>query len=448
MGVAGDMLFGALLELHPDPKEFLRRFNELGIPNVVAEAKKGEKCGISGTHVEILVDGVSEHEHHGHHHDHHHEGHHHHTMQDISNIIENLKIDGRVRKNVLKVYKLVAEAESEVHQKTVNEVHFHEVGMMDAIADITGVCMLFDELSPDRVVASPINTGFGQVKCAHGILPVPAPATAFILRGIPTYANDIEGELATPTGAALLKNFAAEFGSQPQMIVDGIGYGLGTKDFEAANVVRACIGTDSDSEDDIKHNAKKLLQSALKEEKLHPVPVKKGEVANIEKPIKLREDGSVGEKKDYLSSEFEDVIVEFRCCIDDMTAEEIGYATELLMDEGALDVYVTPIGMKKNRPGILLTVLARKEDELKFRDLIFKYTTTIGVRVNESRRYKLQRSEKAWDTPFGEIRVKESTGFGVRRRKLEYEDIKKIAESSGMSVGDIREIINGDGEEE
>ena len=118
------------------------------------------------------------------------------------------------------------------------------------------------------------------------------------------------------------------------------------------------------------------------------------------------------------------------------------------MDEGALDVYVTPIGMKKNRPGILLTVLARKEDELKFRDLIFKYTTTIGVRVNESRRYKLQRSEKAWDTPFGEIRVKESTGFGVRRRKLEYEDIKKIAESSGMSVGDIREIINGDGEEE
>ncbi len=457
MGVAGDMLFGALLELHPNKDDFIDRFKRLNIPHVEVSAQKRETCGIVGTHVSVKVDGVEEHSHdhhhdHEHHHDHDHDHHHghthsHHSMKDVEDIINGLGLTTAVTNKVLTVYKEIAKAESTVHGKELSEIHFHEVGMMDAIADVTGVCMLFDEIGADRVVVSPVNTGFGKVHCAHGILPVPAPATALLLKGIPVYAGEFEGELTTPTGAALIRIFADEFGNQPQMAIDSIGYGLGTKEFGAANAVRAILGEDMSGIS--KEKVKALLSSALHDEKrLHPVPFRKGEVAlKVDAPARSQK-GEVGDTKDYPSSEYEDVIVEFRSCIDDMTAEEIGYATELLMDEGALDVYVTPIGMKKNRPGILLTILAKKEDEIKFRNLIFKYTTTIGVRVCETKRYKLLRRESTWETPFGEIRVKESGGFGVKRRKLEYEDIKKIAESAGMSVGDIRDIIGTDGEEE
>lgn len=224
MGVAGDMLMSALSELHPDPDGFINRLNSLNIPGIKAERLTKKKSGISGTHIKVMFDGKEEDEHLHHHHEHTHDEHHHmheehhhvhtheHThvhrgMEEIKNIITSLPVSERVKGNALSVYKLIAEAESAAHNCEVSEIHFHEVGTMDAIADIVGVCMLIDELSPDMIVSSPINTGSGTVQCAHGILPVPAPATAFILKGIPIYSNEINGELCTPTGAALVKYF-------------------------------------------------------------------------------------------------------------------------------------------------------------------------------------------------------------------------------------------------
>ena len=287
MGAAGDMLMGALLELVPDRKKFLKKLNQAGIPGVRIEAQKSVKCGITGTHMEVLINGEEEesldlsseegnahsghshvhfhgHDHHDHHtqqeHTHHHmhqkeamdgekpvhehvHGHHSHfSMEDITGIIDGLHVDNKVKEDVKNIYQIIAQAESQVHGRPVAEVHFHEVGAMDAVADITGCAMLFHELGAEQIIVSPVTTGYGQVWCAHGILPVPAPATALILQGIPCQAGRIEGELCTPTGGALLKYFATEYGRMPQMVMEKIGYGMGKKDFQAANCIRVILG--------------------------------------------------------------------------------------------------------------------------------------------------------------------------------------------------------------
>lgn len=277
MGAAGDMLTAALLELLPDRQAFLERLNALGIPGVEFRTEPAVKCGITGTKMHVLVHGEEEGEedsHHGHHHDgecaceHHHEhehhhdhahehhhdhahehhhdhehAHHHHTgMHEIEHILSHLALPEAVAENVKKVYGCIAEAESFVHGRPVDQIHFHEVGNLDAIADVTAFCLLMQEIGADRVVVSPIRVGSGQVKCAHGILPVPAPATARILVGMPVYAGDIPGEMCTPTGAALLKAFADSYGTMPPMTMEAVGYGMGHRDFPAANCVRAILG--------------------------------------------------------------------------------------------------------------------------------------------------------------------------------------------------------------
>lgn len=278
MGAAGDMLTAALLEIacrtesgRPDRdaiEEFAAGFNKIGIPGVGMKAVQSEKMGITGTHVHIYVNGEEEHEPeaphdyvhhehvHTHEHEHHHEhdhdhGHHHHhhihrSMKDIEDIISGLAVDDAVKEDVLNVYRIIAEAEGAVHGKPAGEVHFHEVGTMDAVADVTAVCMLMREIAPEEIIASPVATGYGSVRCAHGVLPVPAPATALILRGVPAYAGDIEGELCTPTGAALIKYFAQKYSQMPVMSTEAIGYGLGTKDFAKANVIRIFYGSKVD----------------------------------------------------------------------------------------------------------------------------------------------------------------------------------------------------------
>ena len=258
MGVAGDMLAAALLELLPERErtEFVEEFNAIGIPSVVMLASPSEKCGVVGTHVAMDINGriegecVSEHVHsqshgdcceHEHTHDDAHRG-----VHDIEHIICNhTKLPDKTKQDILSVYNIIAEAESRVHGVPITDIHFHEVGTLDAIADVTAVCMLIDRIAPDRIVASAVNTGSGHVHCAHGILPVPAPATADILIGVPVYSNEIKSELCTPTGAALLKHFVTEFGNMPRMTLDAIGYGMGTKDFELANCVRAMLGTET-----------------------------------------------------------------------------------------------------------------------------------------------------------------------------------------------------------
>ena len=240
MGAAGDMLSAALLELLScnDREVFIESFNALGIPGVSMEAEPSVKCGVKGTHIRIKVNGEEEGHTHGH------EGHHEHRgMAEIEHIINHLEgLSGEVRDNVMNVYKIIADAESKAHGVHVAEVHFHEVGAMDAIADVTAVCMLMDRIGPDRVIASRVNVGGGTVRSAHGILPVPAPATAFILEGIPYYSGDIKSELCTPTGAALLKYFVSGYGDMPSMTIVSEGRGMGTKDFDVANCVRITLG--------------------------------------------------------------------------------------------------------------------------------------------------------------------------------------------------------------
>ena len=259
MGAAGDMVMASLLELHENKADFLHRLNDVGIPGVAVSAEPHEKCGIVGTRVVVKVNGQEEasHDHNHDHdhsdahshdsHDHSHSDHSHNSYRDIEHRIGHLNISDTVKKNALAIYKLIADAESTVHGTTIDQIHFHEVGEMDALADIVGVCMLMEELAPDVVKASPINVGSGHVKCSHGILPVPAPATALILKGVPIYSDKTKGELCTPTGAALIKHFASEFCSLPMMCVSKVGYGMGTKNFEKANCVRAFIG-DGDGE--------------------------------------------------------------------------------------------------------------------------------------------------------------------------------------------------------
>ena len=407
MGVAGDMLAAALLELLQDPDGFINELNALGIPGVQFKKEPSVKCGITGTHMTVAVDGEEEESHDHHHHDpgqedhpghdprhahehhhghgHDHEHHHHGGMQDIEHIVrEHLSLPEKVQNDVMAVYGLIAEAESHVHGVPIKEIHFHEVGTMDAIADITAVCMLMDRLSPDEVVVSPVHVGSGQVKCAHGILPVPAPATAHILRDVPIYGGSIRGELCTPTGAALIKHFATRFDSMPVMKIQAIGYGMGKKDFEAANCVRAMLGEAGDAENEI---------------------------------------------------------CELSCNVDDMTGEAIGFAMEQLCDAGALDVYTIPINMKKSRPGVLIHVMCREVDKEAIIQVVFKHTTTIGIRENKFRRYVLERRIETHDTPYGAVRCKISSGHGVERRKYEYDDLSHIAKERNISISEAASLV-------
>ena len=408
MGAAGDMLTAALAELLPEREKVLSELNGLGSPGVEMSWESAQKCGITGTHATVRIHGEEEseemHEHghahsheetheHGHEHSHeeshdhahtHSHTHHHSGMHEIEHIVEALPVSERIRKDILAVFGLIAEAESHVHGVPVTEIHFHEVGTMDAVADITAVCVMMDRLAPDQVIVSPVHVGSGQVRCAHGILPVPAPATAYILRDVPIYGGEISGELCTPTGAALLKYFATRFGAMPVMRTQVIGYGMGKKDFPAANCVRALIG----------------------------------------------ETAAEG-----------DTVAELCCNVDDMTAEAVGFAMEIFLAAGALEAYTVPAGMKKSRPGLVLHVMCRESMKDEMVALIFRHTTTIGIRENISRRYTLGRFEEKVQTPYGEISKKTSTGYGVTREKYEYEDLARIAREQGVSIREVLESI-------
>ena len=380
MGAAGDMLAAALLELLDDRDAFVAELNALGLPGVEFRAERSVKCGIAGTHLRVMVHGEEEGEHE---HDHDHEHHHHHTMADIEAIVRGCALPERVRDDVLGVYRLIAQAESRVHGESVEEIHFHEVGALDAVADITAVCLLMERLGAEQVVCSPVHVGSGQVRCAHGVLPVPAPAAAELLRGVPIYGGAVRGELCTPTGAALLRRFVTCFGALPAMTPARVGYGMGKKDFEMPNCVRAILG----------------------------------------------EAGA------------EETVSELRCNVDDMTGEQIGFAMERLLDAGALDVYTVPVGMKKSRPGTLLCVLCRAQDREKILRELFKHTTTLGVRETPLSRYTMTRRVETVQTALGAVHCKVSEGYGVTRRKFEYDDLARLAREQNRSLQEITEQI-------
>ncbi len=402
MGAAGDMLTAALLKLLPEPEKFLERLNSAGIPGVIYTAEKSVKCGITGTHIRVTVNGEEEGEHHEHHHGHghhHHEHeheneHHHHehehehrhtSLHDIEHIVSHLNVSEKAKGDIVAVYNLIAEAESHAHGRPVEEIHFHEVGNMDAVADVTAFCLLIEELAPGRIIASPVHVGSGSVRCAHGILPVPAPATAYILKDVPVYGGSIDGELCTPTGAALLKHFVSKFGDMPVMKISAVGYGMGKKDFERANCVRAMLGETEDS-----------VQQ----------------------------------------------MYELSCNVDDMTAEDIAFACSELLSAGAKEVFTVPVGMKKSRSGILIKIICTEEKREDLIRLIFKHTSTLGIREMKFERYVLERSVVTEETAFGAVRKKVSEGYGVRREKPEHDDLERIAKEQGLSIEQVKKQLS------
>lgn len=419
MGAAGDMLSAALFELlsGKEQEDYLSAMNHLRLDGVSVQAERSEKCGITGTHMTVLVDGSEEEDIHSyacahnteHVHEHvpdhdHAHVHHHHALAEIHKVIGGLNLPDAVKTDAQQVYRLLAEAESHAHGVEVEQIHFHEVGEKDAIADIVSVCLLMRMIRPDKVIASPAATGNGTVRCAHGLLPVPAPATAYILKKmqIPCLAGTEDGELLTPTGAALTGFFADAFGTMPEMTLDGIGYGMGKKDFSRANCVRALLGQATDDEE-----------------------------------------GHDGAR---------DEVSELSCNLDDMTPEDLSFAMDRLFEAGALDVFTTPAGMKKSRPGIILSALCHREQKASVIKAFFAYTTTLGIREKICQRYIMKSSfetvtlSKAdFGTPALEDRqntasipVKISKGYGTMQRKPEFEQVAEAAETFGVPTAEVR----------
>ena len=390
MGIAGDMLTATLLGLVDDPEIWIKRLNQIGIPDVTYILIPKEDKGLQGYRVAVTINGIEESEHgeidmHEEYSDYHiHSEYHVHGrgLQGVTDIINSLSISDTCKQNAINVYQLVAQAEAKVHKSTVTQIHFHELGMLDAIADVVAVCVLLEALKFDEIIISPIHVGTGTVHCAHGELPVPAPATMELLAGIPMYADyQITGELCTPTGAALAKYFGTSFSNMPVMTPVKISYGFGTKQFKRPNCIRAFV-----------------------------------EIIN----------------------DLEDTITEMSCNLDDMTPEEIGFCVEQLLLSPALDVFTTPIMMKKQRPSTMLTVLCKVDDINDVRDLIFKHTTSLGIRYHRCERYILNRSTGNIDWEGHTIAFKESSGFGVVRHKYEYDSLAAIAKHNDMSLLDLK----------
>ena len=440
MGAAGDMLMAALYELLDDQPAFLQKMQELGLHGVQVTAEPAKTCGIAGTHMRVTVHGEEEHEpdanEHDHHHDHHHDnhehehhhhhhdehdhehhhdhhhddhehdhhhhhddhehdhhhahehGHHHHhaTPGHIAEVIDGLNLPDAVKQHARAVYDAIAQAEAKAHGCPVGDVHYHEVGALDAVADVTGVCYAMYLLGADRVVVSPVHVGSGTVRCAHGVMPVPAPATANLLAGVPVYGGSVQGELCTPTGAALLTHFADAFEKMPVMRTQKVGIGIGTKQFEEqANCVRAFLG-----ESEAQTNG---------------------------------------------------TITELVCNLDDLSAEALALACEQLLAAGALDVYTMPGTMKKGRAGQVLTVLCEDKDTARMAERVLALTTTNGLRVRRCEKYFLQPSAREVSTAWGKVRVKAAEGFGITHVKPEFEDVAAIARKTGLSYDTVAQAV-------
>lgn len=390
MGAAGDMICAALFELIDDKRSFADKITSIFPDFISISFESAETCGILGTRMRVCIHGQEEHSHDTNHRPHERNEHHHEhrSLADIEEIIDSLDVSPRVKGDAKAVYTLIAEAESAVHGRSVSQVHFHELGAIDAVADVVTASMLFEQINPQRVIVSPVCVGKGYVKCAHGMLPVPAPATARLLQDIPIHAGDIESELCTPTGAALLKHFAGEFSSMPTMRVSCVGCGIGSKRFERANCVRSFLG----------------------------------------------EDGNPPES-------CRDSVAELRCNIDDMTGEAVSFAAQALLSGGALDVYTIPITMKKGRPAYMLCVICGRDDAEKLAHLILKHTSTLGVRIGFSERLVMERHTETRPVFGGNVRLKRAALGDIERSKLEYDDVAEFAKANDISYASAYDIL-------
>ena len=385
-GISGNMTLGALLELCDDPHYLENELNKLHVDGYHMHISQTKKNGITGTYVDVHL----EHNHaHHHEHDHHHEHNHHHehrNLFDVNKIIDESDIDEKAKELAKKIFMRVALAESKVHNETLENVHFHEVGAIDSIVDIVGTAILITYLNPDKIYSSVVNDGYGFIECAHGTISVPVPATSeiFAASDVITRQIDIDTELVTPTGAAIIAELAESYGSMPLMNVHHIGWGCGSKDLKIPNILKVSLGT--------------------------------------------------------IDSSLDEVIV-METNIDDCSGEILGYTMEMLLNNGALDAFFTPIYMKKNRPAYRLTVVCNESDMKKLQAIIFKQTTTIGMRYRHEQRTVLEREIIEIDTKYGKIKAKKVTFDGETYYYPEYEDLKTLAKEKGIPLKRLCQIL-------
>ncbi|RBP58594.1 hypothetical protein DES36_12219 [Alkalibaculum bacchi] len=374
-GISGDMTVAALLDLGADEETLLQGLKSLNIDGYKIKISQTSKCGICAKDFNVILE------------EHHKQHHFHRNIKDINQIISSSNITQNAKEIALKTFKIIAEAEAKVHGKSIEEVHFHEVGAIDSIVDIVAVAICIDNLKIEQVIVSPIYEGHGHVKCQHGIIPVPVPAVVEIAKGenLQLKLTDTEGEMVTPTGAAIVAALKTRNQLPKNYIIEKIGIGAGKKDFPKANILRAYILQAIDNN--------------------------------------------------------EDQVILLRCNIDDMTGEELGFALEVIIEEGALDANFTPIFMKKNRPAYELTVICKEEDHTRLKKVIFKYTTTLGIRAIPSTRSIMKRTITNFSSTLGEVKIKEAKYEDITKRTIEYEDAKKIAKEHNLSVGEVFRTI-------
>ena len=396
-GISGNMVLGALLEIIEDENYLLEELKKLNINGYKIEISKKVKNGITGTYVDVIIDGkdeyghihhLEEHEHHHNHenvHDykqHHHE---HRNLKDVNEIIDNSSLEKNVKDLAKRIFLRVAKAESKVHNKPLEEVHFHEVGAIDSIIDIVGTAILINKINPDKIISSIVNDGYGFIECAHGTMSVPVPATSeiFASSNVKFRQIDVDTELVTPTGAAIISELSEEFTNLPAMVTEKIGWGAGYKELKIPNILKVYYG-------------------------------------KMEKP-----------NEDF-------VVMETN--VDDCSGEILGYTQELLFKNGALDVFYTPIFMKKNRPAYRLTVACKREDIYKLQNIIFKETTTIGIRYRFEYRTELGREMVELDTKYGKIKAKKVINNGETYIYPEYESIKEISEKNHIPLKELYKL--------
>ena len=391
-GISGNMALGALLEIVGDENYFLNEIKKLNIDGYKIEISKKVKNGITGTYVDVILEDQHEEQHHEeeHHHSHEHEHHHNHhhehrNLNDVYSVIDNSSIDENSKELAKKIFLRVANAESKVHNKPLEEVHFHEVGAIDSIIDIVGTAILINKINPDKIISSIVNDGYGFIECAHGTMSVPVPATSeiFANSNVKFRQIDIDTELVTPTGAGIIAELAEEYTTLPPMTAEKIGWGTGLKDLKIPNVLKVYYGDMQEANENF-------------------------------------------------------VVMETN--VDDCSGEILGYTSEKLFQNGALDVFYTPIFMKKNRPAYRLTVACKKEDMLKLKNIMFRETTTIGIRYRFESRTELGRGFEEIDTKYGKLKVKKVINNGEIYIYPEYESMKELAEKSNIPLKELYKL--------
>lgn len=375
-GISGDMNLGALIHLGVDPKYLKTELEKLNIEGFSLEIKDDKRRGINGIKADVVIHNPENEKHRHLHH--------------IESLINDSELPERVKTTALDIFNQVAVGEAKVHNIPVQKVHFHEVGALDSIADIVGAAICLDYLKVDKVMAAPVQLGGGTVKCAHGIMPVPAPATAEILKNIPVKTGLVQYEATTPTGAAILAATVDEFTSSMNFDIKKVGYGLGTIDTDVPNILRVFLAEADDAGDSVIQSDATLLE----------------------------------------------------CNIDDLSPENYEFVMDLLFEAGASDVWIENIIMKKSRPAEKLCVLCPPEDAKKMKSILFSHTSTIGLREIKLKKNALPREEKTIKTPYGNVRVKQSFYRGnIINTKPEFEDCKRLARENNVSLKNIQESL-------